>query len=185
MNQIDRHSVQNIIGLWWPNIFEFDVGNFFYVSQQILLTFKVNGQANAFFSCSSRSSRSVNVIINLFGRLELDHKVDVRNIQATGCNICWNKALELSLLKLFEGDFSLGLRNITVESFRFDIELTFMQNLIDLIFSFTKDNATAMLSAINIHNIFHQRNNILVLDTHRTVGNCPWSFDLSALDQIH
>lgn len=87
MNQVDCESVQQVILLGWANVPELDVGNSFNVSEQIFLTFQVNGQANSFFAGSSCSAGSVNVIINFFWRFELDDKINTGDVQSTGSDI--------------------------------------------------------------------------------------------------
>lgn len=83
MDQVDCDSVQQVILLRWSDVLKLDVCNFLYVPEQILFAFQVNCQTNPFLSCSSGSSRPVDVIVNLFWRLKLNNEINMRNIKSS------------------------------------------------------------------------------------------------------
>lgn len=68
MEKIDSYSVENIVRLGRTDVFESNICYFFNVSKQVFLTFQVNCQTNSFFSSTTSSTWSVNVIINFFRR---------------------------------------------------------------------------------------------------------------------
>ena len=56
----------------------------------------------------------MDVGLSLFWWLELDDKVDVRDVKTTRGDICGDQTSELALLEAIHRDLTLVLRNITV-----------------------------------------------------------------------
>jgi hypothetical protein len=79
----------------------------------------------------------------------------------------------------------LRLRNVTVKGLRFDLKIGFTENLVDLIFSFTKNNAPSVSPAVNVDDIFHQWNDVFVLDVHGAVSNSFGCFNFSVFDEVN
>lgn len=70
--------------------------------------------ASTSFACSSRSSGSVNIALNVFWWLHLDDQIDVGDIEASCSDICRNKYTELVFLESLQSDLPLSLSDITM-----------------------------------------------------------------------
>ena len=53
-----------------------------------------------------------------------------------------------------------------MEGFRLNLKIGFLDNLVDLIFSFTEDDASSVSSTVNVDNVLHQWNDVFVFDVH-------------------
>ena len=59
----------------------------------------------------------MNICLSVFGWLNLDDKVDTRDIKAASSNVCGNQYAKLLLFKTLKCDFSLVLSDVTVHHF--------------------------------------------------------------------
>ena len=71
-----------------------------------------------------------------------------------------------------------------MKGFRLNLKIGFLNNLIDLIFSLAEDYAPSVSSAVNVYDVLHQWNDVLVLDVHGTVGNCFRGLDFGVFDEV-
>jgi len=112
----DVHStgLDYILRLWHSNSLQFDTGLLLNLFDEHLRLGCVESDASATGSSSSSTTASVNVGLCLLRWLNLDDKVDVWNIKASGSNIGSDEHAEFSLLESLHGYLTLILSNVTV-----------------------------------------------------------------------
>lgn len=77
---------------------------------------RVERDAYARCSCSSCTTSSVDIGLRLLRGLDLNNKVDVRNVEASGSDICGTEYSELAFLKSFHRDFTLVLSDVSMHN---------------------------------------------------------------------
>ena len=59
----------------------------------------------------------MDICFGVFGRLDLDDKVDAGDVKTARSDVCGNQNAELFLFKALESDLSLVLCNVSVHDF--------------------------------------------------------------------
>lgn len=109
----------------------------------------------------------MDVILHRFRRVQLHHQIDVRNIESSSRDISGNETLKLSLLESSEGDFSLLLRNITVQDLAFEVDIRVQHDLVAFFLGFRKDDGTVSLfSGVAENDVADGSDTVVVIAGH-------------------
>jgi hypothetical protein len=65
----------------------------------------------------------MDISIGILRRTELDNEVDFRNVESPGSNVCGHQTFQVSFSEGLEGDFSLLLRNVSMEYLALHLEV--------------------------------------------------------------
>ena len=103
--------------MWHTDLLEYDTCLVFDQLDEHFLFERVERDAFAAASCTSRTAGPVNVGLSVLGRLNLHDEVYTWDVKATGGYISGHKHAELLLLEALEGHFTLVLCDIAVHDF--------------------------------------------------------------------
>lgn len=93
----------------------------------VLLLLRPESNASAEVSGASCPARAVYVCLCVVWRLDLDHQVYVRDVQAPGGDVRSDKDRELLLLESLQGDFTLVLGDVSVHDLDIPLQLIVRQ----------------------------------------------------------
>lgn len=98
------------------------------------------GDAHSAGSCSGCSTRPMDVCFNFFWRLNLNDKLDTRDIKASGSHISSNETLKFTILESLQSDFSLILSNVAVHHFDVLLDFISKQKRVCVCFGLSENN---------------------------------------------
>lgn len=102
-------------------LFHFDLGLPFDVSEQAHVLIVEEGDAHALAALPCGSARAVDVGLCGVGRLCLDDYVDLGEVEPAGCDVGGDDAFQVAGFVPSVGFFPLGLGDVRVEAFAVDV----------------------------------------------------------------
>lgn len=110
-------SFDDVFRLRHTNSFESNSCLIFNFLNELVSLFGVESNASSGFTCSSSSSRSMNVRLSILWWFNLNNEINIFDIKTSGGNICCDQDLKFTLLESLHCDLSLVLSNITMHNF--------------------------------------------------------------------
>jgi len=123
VTDVHSASLDDIFWLRHTYTLELDAGLRLNLLHKHLRLVRVERDASAASACSCRTTTSMDVGLGLFGRLELDDKVDIRDVEAARGNICGDEDSEFALLEALHGNLTLVLGDVTMHDLNVLLDL--------------------------------------------------------------
>lgn len=121
----------------------------FDVLDQLLVFLRIESNAGSISTGSGGSARSMDVCLDVLGRLNLDYEIYVGDIETSGSDVSGNKDVKLTLLEALKGYFSLILSDVTVHDLNVLFDFVGEKKLVSLCFGGAEDNGLADASIAN------------------------------------
>ena len=138
----------DLVGLGDAYLLELDFGEALDAVDEHLLLLRVDGDADAVLACARRAACPVDVGVAVFGHAELDDEVDLGDVEATGCDVGRDEALELAVAEALEGDLALFLDDVSVEHLRVGLEVRLEQHVVGFLLGLGEDDRAGVLPGI-------------------------------------
>lgn len=135
------------------NLAEFHLSELLNALNESSLSFRVEGYADAFLSGAAGSSSSVNVGVDVLGRIALDNQVDLGKIQPSGGDVGGDQTFEFAALEAFEANRPLLLRDVAVQRLGFGRQLGLEDDFVAVPLGLAKDDSSAMPAAMDSHDV--------------------------------
>lgn len=107
-------SLDDILWLRNTNALELDASLRLNLLYKHLRLVRIERDASTASACSCRTTTSMDVRLSLFGRLELDDKVDIGDVKAARSNISGDEDSEFALLEALHRNLTLVLGDVTM-----------------------------------------------------------------------
>ena len=154
------------------------------VFNQVLGLVRVERDAYARCTCSSRTTSSVDVGFGFLRGLDLNNKVDVRNVETSGSYIGGTENPELAFLKPLHGHFTLVLRDVSVHYLYVLFDLIRQDECVAVSLGLSEDNRFAIDASVANQNISQRGNSVLEWATDSQVLHVPCGLVLQILAQV-
>jgi hypothetical protein len=91
----------------------------------------------------------MDVSLGVLRRLDLDHQVDVGDVEAAGCDVGGDQDGELALLESLEGDLTLVLGDVTVHHLNVLLNLVRQDQLVRVRLSLSEHDGLTLVASID------------------------------------
>jgi hypothetical protein len=176
-------GLDDVFSLRDADSLELDTGLVFDFRHKLIRLLRVEGDAGAGLAGAGGTPRPVNVGLSVFGRLDLDDEINVRDVEASRCHIGSDKHLELALLEALDRDLALVLDDVAVHDFHVLLDLVGEDELVGVLLRLGKDNSFCALSVAN-ERVSESRESVLVRALDGEVLHLPGGLVLQVLRKI-
>ena len=181
---VHRAGLNDILRLWHSYPLKFDASLLLDRLDKHLSLARVERDASPTGAGSSRSTASMDVSLGLFGGLQLDYQVDVRDVKTSRSNVSGNENAEFALFKSLHCDLSLVLSDITMHHLYILLDLIGEQKRVSVGFRLGEDDHFPALP-VNDKNVCQGGQTVLEGALNRQVLHSMRSFVLQVLCQIY
>jgi len=148
-NGVPRRGLNDVLGLRDSDLLESYAGAVLDVGDQRLVLLRIEGNARAVSAGSGRSAGSVDVSLDVLGRLDLDYEVDIGDVEAAGGDVGGHEHVELTLLEALKGDLSLVLGDVSMHDLDVLLDFVREQELVRFRLGRAEDDGLADTSVAN------------------------------------